>query len=71
MWELNGIKSTEEQYIIAIYQINTNSISVQDVEPFLLIKWMVVEGPVTTINDNAPHLYRYEKEGGKCPDYNI
>ena len=41
------------------------------VESFLLIRWMVVEGPVITINDNAPHLYRYEKEGGKCPDYNI
>lgn len=29
MWELSGIKSTEEQYIIAIYQIDTNYISVQ------------------------------------------
>lgn len=29
LWELSGIKSTEEQYIIAIYQIDTNYISVQ------------------------------------------
>ena len=29
LWELNGIKPAEKQYIIAIYQINTNSISVQ------------------------------------------
>lgn len=29
LWKFSGIKSTEEQYIIAIYQINTNSISVQ------------------------------------------
>lgn len=30
LWELSGIKSTEEQYIIAIYQIDTNYISVQE-----------------------------------------
>ena len=29
LWELNGIKSTEKQYIITVYQIDTNSISVQ------------------------------------------
>lgn len=32
LWELNGIKSTEKQYIITVYQIDTNSISVQEVE---------------------------------------
>ena len=30
LWELNGIKSTEKQYIITVYQIDTNSISVQE-----------------------------------------
>lgn len=29
LWELNGIKPAEKQYIIAVYQIDTNSISVQ------------------------------------------
>ena len=57
--------------ISGVVQMIMEIVSIQSVEPFLLIKWMVVEGPVTTINDNAPHLYRYEKEGGKCPDYNI
>ena len=38
LWELNGIKSTEKQYIITVYQIDTNSISVQVWSPtFVLV----------------------------------
>lgn len=29
LWELNGLKSTEKQYIITIYQTDIYSISVQ------------------------------------------
>ena len=57
LWELSGIKSTEEQYIIAIYQIDTNYISVQ---VWSHIIYLVGGSGKTRIQiDNIPTLVMY------------
>lgn len=59
LWELNGIKSTEKQYIITVYQIDTNSISVQSVEPISSVYMKVVANPKQNRRLQYPTLDRY------------